>query len=68
MNRWHELGNGREIYIEDGMVVRATKTDINGGDVPASVYEYVQGEYINACPVSVDEFFSGYETGKYTIE
>lgn len=34
---WHKLG-ACEVYTEAGAIVKATKLDYNGYDVPAAVY------------------------------
>lgn len=36
---WHTY-RGRELYVENDIVLRAVKTDCNGGLVPASIYKW----------------------------
>lgn len=65
-SRWEQVTESKDVRIENGMVVRATK---NNGTLPASVYRWDKRSecYVNACPIKYTTFRKGYESGKYTI-
>lgn len=62
---WYDVVNTAvQIYVEDGMVVRATKAD-----APASVYRWEKqyGSYVNACPIKYSSFVKGWNANKLSI-
>ena len=66
---WHE-SHGYDLYVEDGYVMRATKTDCNGSPVAASLYQWSKSYH---CWINVngkrtmDAVRSGLARGTYRI-
>ena len=59
---WHEYGNAA-VYVEDGMVVRATC-----GDSAGSVYrQNKDGSWDNVLPMKWENFCRGWNAGKLVI-
>lgn len=66
---WHIIC-GYDVYVEDGMVVRAIKTDVNGWMVPASVYarDRKNGGWTNVYrEVKAETFRRGMYEGRYIV-
>ena len=61
---WYDVTENDQVYVEDGMVVRATKAD-----APASVYRWGKqyGSYVNACPIKYSSFVKGWNANKLSI-
>lgn len=61
---WCDMTENDQVYVEDGMVVRATKAD-----APASVYRWEKqyGSYVNACPIKYSSFVKGWNANKLSI-
>lgn len=55
-NGWYTIC-GYDVYVKNGCVMRGTKPDSNGYDVPAAPYiAYSGGGWSNACGISVGKF------------
>lgn len=63
-NGWYDVTENDQVYVEDGMVVRATKAD-----APASVYRWEKqyGSYVNACPIKYSSFVRGWNANRLSI-
>lgn len=57
---WYNV-EGRDVLVEDGIVLRGTKRDINGGDITAYVYKSDgHGGYDQISPTIVEFIEKGY--------
>lgn len=63
-NGWYDVTENDQVYVEGGMVVRATSAD-----APASVYRWEKqyGSYVNACPIKYSSFVKGWNANKLSI-
>lgn len=64
---WHEIRDC-EVYVEDGYVIRAIKSDPYGGLLPAAPYKRTGHGWVNMCrKVTLDTLRSGIRRGSYRI-
>lgn len=64
---WHSIA-GRDLYVRDGMVIRAMKLDTNGSLVPAGIYERDGNVWTNVGGLySVDIVRRGIRKGRFMI-
>ena len=64
---WHTI-QGRRVYIEDGMILRAIKLDHNSSEVPAHVYRASKyGGWDSTGKITVAAFSAGVRRGTIDI-
>lgn len=64
-NGWHDVTEEVQVYVMDGMVLRAI---VDG--LPGSVYKWDSKNrcYTNACPVKYETFRKGFREDRYIVK
>ncbi len=64
-----EITKEYDVYVENGIVLRGTKKDSNGNDVPAYPYRSCRNGGWDNCTgeVKYENFRRGLKTGRYNL-